>query len=249
MAGRKDKNTVDYFPHYCIWGKTIFVLENKFWNDWYSIWFKILEMLWSTENHFIDCRQLSTREFLQAKMKVDIERLNNIIDTLANLNAIDKELWDRKIIWSENFIKNITDVYIRRKQICMHKLDLCKHLSIKCIHKWEWDDIYVNINTQSKVKERKEEKSINIPFTSFRDLYNRKVWDKNACERKWEKLKPEEREKIINTLPDRLHQFSDKQFQPHPETYLNQKRWNDEIKNFNPNKITLLHNKKPNNVW
>jgi len=96
---------------------------------------------------------------------------------------------------------------------------------------------------ESKVKERKEEKSINIPFTSFRDLYNRKVWDKNACEKKWEKLKPEEREKIINTLPDRLHQFSDKQFQPHPETYLNQKRWNDEIKSFNPNKITLLHNK------
>ena len=32
MAGRKDKNVVDYFPHYCISGKTLFIIENKYGN-------------------------------------------------------------------------------------------------------------------------------------------------------------------------------------------------------------------------
>ena len=30
QTGRKDKNTVDYFPHYCIQGKTMFIIENKY---------------------------------------------------------------------------------------------------------------------------------------------------------------------------------------------------------------------------
>lgn len=71
---------------------------------------------------------------------------------------------------------------------------------------------------------------INIPFISFRDLYWKKVWDKNKCEKKWNKLKDEERKKIIETLPYRLKNIKDKTFQPHPMTYLNQQRWNDELK-------------------
>jgi len=38
-----------------------------------------------------------------------------------------------------------------------------------------------------------------------------------------------ERTKIIDTLPNFLKSITDKQFQPHPQTYLNQSRWNDEI--------------------
>lgn len=72
-------------------------------------------------------------------------------------------------------------------------------------------------------------KPINIPFESFWNFYNKKVGDKNKCESKWNKLNDEERQKIINTLPTFLNSITDKQFQPFPETYLNNKRWNDEI--------------------
>lgn len=76
----------------------------------------------------------------------------------------------------------------------------------------------------------REENNINIEFDVFWNLYNKKVGDKNACIKKWNKLKDAERQKIIDTLPNFLAGIKDKQFQAHPLTYLNQQRWNDEIK-------------------
>lgn len=75
---------------------------------------------------------------------------------------------------------------------------------------------------------------INIDFEIFWNLYNKKVGDKNKIESKWKKLKDDERQKIIDTLPNFINSISDKQYQPHPETYLNNSRWNDEIV-INPN--------------
>ena len=76
--------------------------------------------------------------------------------------------------------------------------------------------------------ELKDELKVNIVFDIFWNLYDKKVGDKNACEKKWNKLKDEERQKIIDTLPEFLAYYTDKQFQPFPTTYLNQRRWNDE---------------------
>ena len=72
-------------------------------------------------------------------------------------------------------------------------------------------------------------KPINIPFESFWNLYNKKVGDKKKVEKKWNKLKDDERQKIIDTLPNFLNSIKDKQYLPYPETYLNNSRWNDEI--------------------
>lgn len=72
-------------------------------------------------------------------------------------------------------------------------------------------------------------KPINIEFELFWNTYDKKVGDKNKVESKWNKLKDEERQKIIDTLPNFLNSISDKQFLPYPVTYLNQKRWNDEV--------------------
>lgn len=86
------------------------------------------------------------------------------------------------------------------------------------------------------IKEKEiKEKEINIPFSTFWDLYNKKV-ARVKCVPKWHKLKDEERKTIIDTLPNFLSNIRDKQFQPNPETYLNQRRWEDEVEN----KINLL---------
>ncbi len=80
-----------------------------------------------------------------------------------------------------------------------------------------------------KSKEEKEqEKELNISFDTFWNIYNKKINSKDS-ELKWNKLNDSDRQKIINTLPSFLSKITDKQFQPHPVTYLNQKRWNDEL--------------------
>lgn len=86
-------------------------------------------------------------------------------------------------------------------------------------------------NDCNTIKERKgkENKDNKIDFDIFWNLYNKKEGSKNDCEKKWNKLKIEEQEKIIKTLPSFISKISEKKFQPFPATYLNQKRWNDEI--------------------
>ena len=152
MAGRKDKNTVEYFPHYCNSGKTLYILESKYGNDGYAVWFKTLELLGSTDNHFIDCRDAASWEFMLAKMSLSSDSLQQIYDTLANLGAINPELWSNKIIWSENFINNVADVYVRRKSKLYTYEDLCQHLFNLCQHKLPSEQIDDDTNTQSKVK-------------------------------------------------------------------------------------------------
>jgi hypothetical protein len=84
-----------------------------------------------------------------------------------------------------------------------------------------------------KDKDIDKDNDINISFVCFWNLYNKKINSKD-CESKWKKLKDDDRQKIIDTLPNFLNSIPDKQFLPHPATYLNQKRWNDEII-INPN--------------
>ncbi len=158
--GRKDKFTVDYFPHNCNHGKTIFILESRHGNNGYAIWFKTLELLGSSNNHFIDCRNTTDWEFMSAKMQVEPDRLQQIYDLLANLKAIDLDLWEHKVIWSQNFIDNLEDVYVRRINKCMNKEDLCKHLSIKCKQKSTSKKIYVSRKPQTKLDYTKLKETI-----------------------------------------------------------------------------------------
>jgi uncharacterized phage protein (TIGR02220 family) len=114
-VARKKKLIVDYFPHDTTHRQTMFIIENKFGNDGYASWFKILELLGSTEGHFIDCNKIETWEFMLAKTRVSADILTAIMQTLSNLGAIDPILWSKKVIWSDNFISRISDAYSRRQ--------------------------------------------------------------------------------------------------------------------------------------
>jgi CRISPR/Cas system-associated protein endoribonuclease Cas2 len=154
MSGRKDKNTVDYFPHYCISGKTMFIIESTFGHLGYSIWFKTLELLGISENHYIDLRNETDKLYLISKLKITEDQFNNIYNLLAKIDAIDKDFWDKKIIYSENFVKNVEDAYKRRSNKCMHKCDLCKHIFNLCKQK--------PLNCKHKCTEYSKEKDIKV---------------------------------------------------------------------------------------
>ena len=82
---------------------------------------------------------------------------------------------------------------------------------------------------QSKIDELKPyEESDKIEFDVFWELYGNKI-KRKPCERKWNNLSLKTQEKIIETLPAFKDSITDKKYLPHPETYLNGERWNDEI--------------------
>ena len=149
---RPKKNTVDYFPHSCNHSKTMFIIEQKYGNDGYAFWFKLLEIIGNTDNHYIDCNNGAVWEFLQAKTHLDENRCNEILDLLAILDAIDSDLWEQRIIWSENFITNINDVYKNRRIETPSKPSFYKQ-------KPESGAVSTEENRQSKVKESKVKES------------------------------------------------------------------------------------------
>ena len=85
----------------------------------------------------------------------------------------------------------------------------------------------------------KKELIINISFGEWWDLYDKKVGDKTKLEKKWNSLSNEERQKAIDHTVLYKHSQLDKKFRKNPETYLNNKSFNDEI--ITDTKIEFIH--------
>jgi hypothetical protein len=76
--------------------------------------------------------------------------------------------------------------------------------------------------------EKKDKKEKNS-FDDFWGLYDKKVGDKEKLEKKWFSLTDEERAAIFEHIPKYKESTPDKQYRKDPQTFLNNKSWNDEI--------------------
>ncbi len=154
------KQTVDYFPHdsHASDSKTLFILESKFGNDGYAFWFKLLELLSSSDGHVYDVRNPVAWEFLLAKTRIDNDRADKMMSLLVDLEAIDKELWSQRMIWVQNLVDRITDAYRNR----LTDLPQRPSLNGKKPEPLEIDDVINEVsdvsNTQTKGKETKGNK-------------------------------------------------------------------------------------------
>lgn len=172
---RPKKQTVDYFPHFVKGGRTIFILENKFGNDGYAFWFKLLEILGESEGHFYDCSNSSNWEYLLARTRTDEAKANEIISVLIDLGKIDAELWEKKrILWVENFLKNLVPIYSQRKVSLPQKPFSGKEIPVSGNNsernhaEAEFSDEETTKEKESKEKESKEK----YPYQDICALWN-----------------------------------------------------------------------------
>ena len=112
--GRPPKQTIDYFPHYCNHGKTIFILEQRYGVAGYAFWFKLLEELGKTNGHCLDLNDETELEFLGAKTGFTATETLEILNLLVKLEAIDADLWKNRQIWSQHFVDNLLELYRKR---------------------------------------------------------------------------------------------------------------------------------------
>lgn len=115
----KKINTVEYFPHFANASSkmTLTILEKKYGVGGYAAWFKLLECLAQSDGHFIKCETPLQIDYLTSRLSVGNGHLINMLQDMADLSAIDKELWDKqRIIWSDNFLENVKVVYTNRKR-------------------------------------------------------------------------------------------------------------------------------------
>ncbi|WP_445453124.1 DUF4373 domain-containing protein [Flavobacterium sp. 25HG05S-40] len=163
---REQRKDVDYFPHQCVHGRKMHIIESKYGNDGYAAWFKLLEQLGKANNHFIDITDEFTFLFLVSTFRVDENTTREILSDLAKLGAIDKFLYEEhNIIFSQKFSDSVQDAYRKRKNPIYQYSDILKEKGIKIgqssaglpevIHKEEANTAEVTL----KEKDSKEEKS------------------------------------------------------------------------------------------
>ena len=115
--GRLPKNGVDYFPHdvNAVNQSTLFIIQADYGNDGYAFWFKLLEYLGTQKELYADFSVEKNWKYFLSLARVSEERGKAIMDTLATLEAIDRELWENKrIAWSENYVSRLSAVFKKR---------------------------------------------------------------------------------------------------------------------------------------
>ena len=125
--GRLPKIGVDYFTHdvHAATGPTLFTVQNSFGNDGYALWFKLLEFMGTQEKLYADFSVPKDWEYFVSLARVDKDRAVAILDLLANIDAIDKELWTtKKIVWSNNFAGRAKPVFDKRGTLTPDKPEI-----------------------------------------------------------------------------------------------------------------------------
>lgn len=116
---RPRKQTVDYFPHdtdASINSRTLAILENKFGNDGYTFWYKLLELLGRKDGHYFDFTDDDGLEYLASETRIkDVETVKEMLEILVRRGSIDRELFEHKIIWCQSFVNGVADAYRNRK--------------------------------------------------------------------------------------------------------------------------------------
>lgn len=230
---RPARNNVDYFPFYCKEGRAMFYIEEKYGNDGYASWVKIIRQLAVTNFHFLNLSDDIDSMYLAAKCKVSEEKLTDIITDLSKLGEFNLKLWnENRIVYNEKFIESIADAYGKRNNK-LHTLDsLREHLQGLGILKPNKTTSKGGDNPQSIVEYTKEEETKQNKtkelFERFWNLYDKKT-DRDKCFKKFSTLKAEEMELLFIHVPKYVLSTPDKKYRKAPTTYLNNKSFNDEI--------------------
>jgi hypothetical protein len=162
ILARPTKQTVDYFPHFVTESKTKFMLENRYGNDGYAFWFKLLELLCRSDGHFYDCSSVSDWEYLLALTKVPEETALEILEKLSDMGKIDSSLWSKhKVIWCESLVNNLAPVYSKRTVSAPKKPEYDEFPN----RKPHENEVTGTDNPQSKVEESIGDKSITPPIS------------------------------------------------------------------------------------
>lgn len=127
--GRQSEEGLKYFKHFVdgSFKPTLFTIEEKFQNDGYAVWFKLLEMLGETPTLSLDFNNRSTWSYFLARVHLSNaeDRALSILDMLSECHAIDSDLWADKIVWVENLASNSSSVFQKRGSTIPGKPEIC----------------------------------------------------------------------------------------------------------------------------
>jgi hypothetical protein len=204
-----------------------------------------------------------TSDFLSGTFTMDNEQVGKYIrllclqhqkgklsekDMLSICKAYDNEIWDKfKVEDGLYYNERMFNETIRRQ-----KFSESRRNNAKSPKKESTSEAYAeHMETETENRTITINENINIDFEWFWNEYDKKVGDKQKLKKKWNKLTDEERQNAMNYIDLYKQSVPDKQFRKNPETFLNNKSWNDEIIRTTPNigrKLTYSE-QQASNLW
>jgi hypothetical protein len=204
-----------------------------------------------------------TSDFLSGTFTMDNEQVGKYIrllclqhqkgklsekDMLSICKAYDSEIWDKfKIEDGLYYNDRMLNETIRRQ-----KFSESRRNNAKSPKKESTSEAYAeHMETETENRTITINENINIDFEWFWVEYDKKIGDKQKLKKKWNKLTDEERQNAMNYLDLYKQSVPDKQFRKNPETFLNNKSWNDEIinrSNTTSNKLSYTE-RQAANLW
>lgn len=243
MAGRYQKQTVDYFPHYVAHGRVLYIMETTWGNEGYAAFYKLLEVLGKSEGHYFDARTCEAKEFLAASMGVSPEVCELMIEKLVKVGVLDRVLWEKaRVIWMQSFVDSLDAAYRKRVIPVPEIPDINLFLPPEIGQTPPSEPISGAGNRQSKVKQSKVNKKRLLcidsdarlsAFLLFWSAYPKKKSKQDAI-KAFMKINPDD--ELLHTMLDRIEEQKksndwireEGRFIPLPATWLNGRRWEDE---------------------
>lgn len=169
-------------------------------------------------------------------------------DMLSICKAYDVEIWS-KFKFEDGFYYNerMLNETVRRQ-----KFSESRRNNAKSPKKDSTSEAYAkHMETETENRTITINENINIDFEWFWNEYDKKVGAKDKLKKKWHKLTDEERQNAMNYLDLYKQAVPYKQFRKNPETFLNNKSWNDEIIRATPNNSRKLtySEQQAANLW
>lgn len=188
--------------------------------------------------------KLTDKGWINEKLESIIE-LRQEYSSIQSINGTIGQFWKKaKAILDKNdYLKLKQCLYNQTKQQLfdeikdknINKATLQAMLEASLKHKHienEIENEIIDINNSKEGVQREEteiEEYEFYPFEEFWNDYDKKVGEKEKLSRKWEKVSIKDRKAIKEYIPKYKAHQPDKKFRKNPETFLNNKGWNDEL--------------------
>jgi hypothetical protein len=172
----------------------------------YGIYWSIIEELYQNTNvlHL-------NYERIAYELRTDIDCIKSVINDF-NLFVINDE--------------NFSSLSVQKR--LDERVNKSKKAAESVSKRWNNTNVIRKEYERNTIKESKG-KEINISFSDFWDLYDKKVGDKEKIEKKWNILNDKDRKNVIEYIPKYKLSQPNKKYRKDPSTFLNNKSWLDEL--------------------
>ena len=194
------------------------------------------KVLWDYLYHDCDHAGIWIVDFEIAQIYVGADLKINKKDALKYFNESEKriiEIDEGKKWFLPSFIKFQYGELKETNRAHLSVINILKDKNLisplQGVKDMDMDKELEEVKEKEQDKEENTELEIWPTFEDFWNGYNKKIGSKSNVEKKFSKLKQETKELIMNHIFEYVKATPDKTFRANPETYLNQKRWENEI--------------------